>query len=102
MTWARLVLALALAGAAATSAYAAGGGGGGHGASEAPTNRIRASFTLPSDLDVHVAEDGEGAVAGPRVVDIPPAALPAFNEDEELQGYFFVHVRLIVAENVDA
>jgi hypothetical protein len=83
----------------ATPALGASGGQ----ESAGPSNRIRASFTLQSDAEAPPAEGlGDPGVAGPRVVDIPVVTLPAFNEDEELLGYFFVSVRLIVAEGVDA
>ncbi len=103
MVLARLTLAITLALAAPVSALAEGGG---HGASAGPTNRIVASFTMPSDRpeEVEVAEEApvdDPGVAGPRVVDIPTLSLPSFAEGE-LSGYFFVDVRLIVAEGVDA
>jgi hypothetical protein len=101
MVWARFVLAGLCAVTLAASAEAAGGGGG-H-ASEGPSNRVVANFTLQNDVETAPTEGlGDPGVAGPRVVDIPVVTLPAFTEDEELRGYFFVSVRLIVAEGVDA
>lgn len=104
MVASRLLLAAACAALLPAAALAEGGGGHG-GAPAGPTNRIVANFTMPSDLveeeeEQEVAVDETG-VAGPRVVDIPTLSLPAF-VDGELSGYFFVDVRLLVAEGVDA
>jgi hypothetical protein len=83
----------------ATSADAASGGHENAG----PSNRVVAGFSMPSDLEAAPTEGlGDASVAGPRVVDIPTVSLPAFSEDEELLGYFFVNVRLVVVEGVDA
>ncbi|MGD2132497.1 MAG: hypothetical protein PVI23_06855 [Maricaulaceae bacterium] len=83
----------AFAFAATPAAAAEGGHGGGN---EGPSNRIQASFTLPSATD----ELDEGGDAGPRAVDIPTLSIPSFSNGE-LHGYMFVSVRLIVTEGRD-
>lgn len=104
MAWTAVLCSLAAALALSAHALAAEGGGG-HGASTGPTNRIEANFTMPSDLPDAEQEElqaiDDAGVAGPRVVDIPTLSLPAF-VDDRLYGYFFVNVRVIVAEGVDA
>lgn len=90
----------------ASPSWAAGGGGGhGGGAAAGPTNRFQANFSLPSDIEIEEQEHQEAlddaGVAGPRVVDIPTLSLPAF-VDDQLVGYFFVNVRVVVKEGVDA
>jgi hypothetical protein len=94
----RLLAAAAFCAALPFAAHAAETGG--HGASGSG-NRIRANFSMTSDLaedeEVHVDE----SLVGPRVVDIPTLTLPSF-ADGELRGYFFVSARLVAAEGVDA
>jgi hypothetical protein len=100
-----LKLAVCAALTAAAPSWAAGGGGGHGGEATGPTNRFQANFSLPSDIEIEEQEHqqalDDAGVAGPRVVDIPTLSLPAF-VDEELVGYFFVNVRVVVNEGVDA
>ena len=94
------VLAAALCAAVfSPSALAAGGGGGGD---DGPSNRVRAAFTIRSDLDESAGADqgAEAGEAGPRAVVIPTLSMPAF-VDGELLAYFFVNVRVIVMEGSD-
>ena len=102
-----LALPVALSGALAGAAPAFAAGGGGHGAGQGedagPSNRVRASFTLQSDLDETSGvenEETENGEAGPRAIVIPTLSMPAF-VDGQLSAYFFVNVRVIVAEGSD-
>jgi hypothetical protein len=85
-------------------AEGSGGHGGSSGAAVAPTNRVTANFTLPSDIELEAqakqsALDAAGEV-GPQVIEIPTLTLPSFVGDE-LKGYFFVSVRVILKDGVD-
>lgn len=104
MVVSRLVLArMAVALAAAVALPTLASAEGGHGGSAGTSNRIAANFTMPSDAEEpeEAVVFDEAGVAGPRVVDIPTLSLPSF-ADDELYGYFFVDMRLIVVEGVDA
>jgi len=80
---------------------ASGSGGGGHSSSSGPSNRIQATFTVEQDHeDGGVDGHTDYEEAGPRAVDIPTVVLPAFIDDE-LLGYLFIDVRVIVAEGKD-
>ena len=97
------ILAAALAAAALSApALAAGDGGHGGGSSEGPSNRIKATFTLSSDLEDTGADEGAAEAVGvaTRAVIIPTLSMPAF-DDDRLKNYLFVNVRIVVHEGVD-
>lgn len=98
-----VIRVLILCAALAVWAYPsrAAGGGEGDAVEAGPSNRVKANFTLKSDMpnvDVMAAiiED-----ESPNTVSVPLVAMPAVR-DGKLADYVFVSVRLTLAEGRDS
>ncbi|MEE2525018.1 hypothetical protein V0U79_01475 [Hyphobacterium sp. HN65] len=86
---------------AVTPAFASGGGGGGSGDNSANSNRIAIDWNQDEGSAQAEYESAVAALGvdegNPRVVVMPAIVVPLV-VDDRLQGYAYLHSRLLVAE----